>query len=171
MVTPFDPKEIRSDAWVHNFEWAIRSYFKGAHISGHLKRELFFHSLSNQQRNAIGCSKIGGTYEEMKEAFISVFEVSMYETFEELFSLWMREGKTVASFASFRFKGLLPQDSDVSWNIVQYVFLKKLPIEAWTLLVKEFSKRKRVSQTCLRSEIKHTSMPSSTRATSAPGPR
>ena len=77
MVTPFDPKEIRSDAWVHNFEWAIRSYFKGAHISGHLKRELFFHSLSNQQRNAIGCSKIGGTREEMKEAFISVFEVSM----------------------------------------------------------------------------------------------
>ena len=52
-VTPFDPKEMRSDAWVHNFEWAIRSYFKGAHVSEHLKQELFFDSLSNQQRNAI----------------------------------------------------------------------------------------------------------------------
>ena len=68
---------MRSDAYVHNFEWAIRSYFKGAHVSDHLKMELFFDSLSNQQRNAIGCSKIGGTREEMKEAFISVFEVSM----------------------------------------------------------------------------------------------
>ena len=80
---------MRSDAWVHNFEWAIRSYFKGAHVSDHLKWELFFNSLSNQQRNAIGCSKIGGTYEEMKEAFISVFEVGLDDTFEELFSLWM----------------------------------------------------------------------------------
>ena len=68
---------MRSDAYVHNFEWAIRSYFKGAHVSEHLKQELFFDSLSNQQRNAIGCSKIGGTREAMKEAFISVFEVSM----------------------------------------------------------------------------------------------
>ena len=36
-------------------------------------------------------TKIGGTYEEMKEAFASVFEVSTYDTFEELFSLRMCE--------------------------------------------------------------------------------
>ena len=40
-------------------------------------------------------TKIGGTYEEMKEAFASVFEVSTYDTFEELFSLRMCEGETV----------------------------------------------------------------------------
>ena len=169
MVTPFDPKEIRSDAWVHNFEWAIRSYFKGAHVSDHLKRELFFDSLSSQQRNAISCSKIGGTYEEMNEAFSRVFEVSMYDMFEELFSLWMHEGETVASFAN-RFKGLLPQDSNVNWNFVQYVFFKKLPSRSGRGQSKICSKRKRVSQTCLGNEIKHTSMPSPTGATSAPEP-
>ena len=46
-VMPSDPKEMRSDAWVHNFECAIISYFKGAHVSNHLKWELFFDSLSN----------------------------------------------------------------------------------------------------------------------------
>ena len=46
-VMPFDPKEMRSDVWVHNFECAIIAYFKGAHVSNHLKRELFFDSLSN----------------------------------------------------------------------------------------------------------------------------
>ena len=52
----------------------------------------------------------------------------MCDAFEELFSLWMREGETVASFAN-RFKGLLPQNADVNWNIFQFVFLKKLPIK------------------------------------------
>ena len=115
-------KEMRSDAYVHNFEWVIRSYFKGAQVSDNLKPELFFHSLFNQQRNTIGCSKIGGTYEEMKEAFISVFEVGLYNTFEELFSLQMHEGLLRQPF-----QGPAPaaQDSDVYWNIVQYIFLKK----------------------------------------------
>ena len=49
---------MRSDTYMHNFEWAVRYYFKGAHVSDHTKRELFFESLSSQQRNAIGCSKI-----------------------------------------------------------------------------------------------------------------
>ena len=48
----------------------------------------------------------------------------------------MREGETVISFSN-RFKGLLPQDSNINWNIVQYVFLKKLPIEARTQPVKD----------------------------------
>ena len=57
--------------------------------------------------------------------------------FEELFSLRMREGETVASFAN-RFKGLLQhQNPDVNWNIVQYIFLKKLPIEARTRPVRD----------------------------------
>ena len=71
-----------------------------------------------------------------------MFEVSKYDVFEELFSLWMREGETVASFAN-RFKGLVPQVSDVNWNIVQYVFLKKLPIEARTRPVKDLFEEKK----------------------------
>ena len=54
----------------------------------------------------------------------------------------MREGETVASFAN-RFKGLVPQVSDVNWNIVQYVFLKKLPIEARTRPVKDLFEEKK----------------------------
>ena len=65
-----------------------------------------------------------------------MFEVSNYDAFEELFSLRMREGETVASFAN-RFKGLLQQNPDVNWNIVQYIFLKKLPIEARTRPVRD----------------------------------
>ena len=65
---------------MHNFELAVRSYFKGAHVSDHTKRELFFESLSSQQRNAIGCSKIGGTYEAMKKAFRRVYDMSLYDT-------------------------------------------------------------------------------------------
>ena len=91
---------------------------KGAHVSDHLKQELFFDSLSNQQRNAISCSKIGGTYEDMKEAFISLYEVGLYDTFEELFILRMRMGETVASFAN-RIRGLLLQDNDVNWSIFE----------------------------------------------------
>ena len=53
---------------MHNFEHAIRPYFKGAHASDHMKKDLFFEALSVQQRNAIGCQKIGGTYEAMKKA-------------------------------------------------------------------------------------------------------
>ena len=53
---------------------------------------------------------------------------------------WM--GETVASFAN-HFKGLLLQDSDLNCNIVQYIFLKKLPIEARTRPVKDlFEERK-----------------------------
>ena len=60
----------------------------------------------------------------MKEAFISVYEVGLFDTFGELFGLRMREGETVAAFAN-HFKGLLLQDSDLNCNIVQYIFLKK----------------------------------------------
>ena len=59
---------MRSTTYMHNFEHAIRSYFKGTHASDHMKKDLLLEALSAQQRNAIRCQKIGGTYEAMKKA-------------------------------------------------------------------------------------------------------
>ena len=36
---------MRSDTYVHNFEHAVDSYFKGAHVSDYTKRNLFFEAL------------------------------------------------------------------------------------------------------------------------------
>ena len=49
-------------------------------MSDHTKRNLFFEALSGQQRNAIGCQKIGGTYSSMIKAFRRVYDVSMYDS-------------------------------------------------------------------------------------------
>ena len=129
-------------AYVFNFKQAIRSYYKGASVTDYLKRQHFYEALSGQQRLAIGCSKIGGTYEEMKEAFISVYEVSLFDKFGELFSLRMREGETVASFAN-HFKGLLLPDNDVNWSVLEYIFVMKLPTQAWTQKVKDWFDEKK----------------------------
>ena len=60
----------------HNFEHAVDSYFKGAHVSDYTKRNLFFEALSGQQRTAIGCQKIGGTCASMIKAFQQAYNVS-----------------------------------------------------------------------------------------------
>ena len=49
-VIPFDPKEIRADAYVDNFEQAIRSYYKNDYITDYIQRQHFFEALSGQQR-------------------------------------------------------------------------------------------------------------------------
>ena len=54
-ILPFEPKEMRSDTYVHNFKHAIDAYYKGAQVSDYQKRNHFFEALSGQQRNAIGC--------------------------------------------------------------------------------------------------------------------
>ena len=42
-----------------------------------------------------------------------------------------------------RFKGLLPQDNDINWSIFEYIFIMKLPTEAWTRKVKDWFDEKR----------------------------
>ena len=58
-----------SDMYVHNFEHAIDAYYKGAQVSDYTKRNHFLEALSAQQRNAMGCQKIGETYSSMIKAF------------------------------------------------------------------------------------------------------
>ena len=55
--------------YVHNFDHAIEAYYKGAQVSDNQKRKHFFEALSAQQRNAMGCQKIAGTYSSMVKAF------------------------------------------------------------------------------------------------------
>ena len=68
---------------MHNFEHAIEAYYKGVQVSDYTKRNHFFEALSGQQRNAIGCQKIGGTYESMVKAFRRAYKVSRFNTVTE----------------------------------------------------------------------------------------
>ena len=68
-IIPFEPREMGSDTYVHNFKHAIEAYYKGVQVSDYIKRNHFFEALSGQQRNAVGCQKIGRTYELMVKAF------------------------------------------------------------------------------------------------------
>ena len=77
-VIPFDPKEMRADAYVNNFEQAIRSYYKSDRITDYLQRQHFFEALSCQQRLAIGCVQMGETYEEMKKSFLAAYGKRQY---------------------------------------------------------------------------------------------
>ena len=77
-IFPFDPKDIRADAYVENFEQAIRSYYKSDRITDYLQRQHFFEALSCQQRLAIGCVQIGETYEEMKKSFLAAYGKRQY---------------------------------------------------------------------------------------------
>ena len=45
-VIPSDPKEIRADAYVNNFEQAIRSYYKSDRVTDYIHRQHFFEALS-----------------------------------------------------------------------------------------------------------------------------
>ena len=72
-VIPFDPKEICADAYVDNFEQVIRSYYKSDRVTDYIQRQHFFEALSGQQRLAIGCMRIRGTYEEMKKLFLEAY--------------------------------------------------------------------------------------------------
>ena len=82
---------MRSNTYVHNFEHAVDSYFKGAPRSDYTKRNLFSEVLSGQQGNAIGCQKIGRTYTSMIKAFRRVYDMSKYDAFTELMNIRMRE--------------------------------------------------------------------------------
>ena len=74
---------MRSDTYVHNFKHAIEAYYKGVQVSDYTKRNHFLEALSGQQRNAIGCQKIGGTYESMVKAFRRAYKVSRFNTVTE----------------------------------------------------------------------------------------
>ena len=117
---------------MHNFEHAIRSYFKGAHASDHMKKDLFFEALSAQQRNAISCQKIGRTYETMKKAFRRVYDMSKYDTFVEVMNIRMHEGET--AFANC-FQGLLPMTTKADHELAEFLFLSKLPNEVRMIAV------------------------------------
>ena len=87
---------MRSDTYVHNLEHAIDAYYKGAQVSDYTKRNHSFEALSGQQRNAIDCQKIGGTYASMIKAFRRQ-RVSRYDTVTELMNIRMREGETISA--------------------------------------------------------------------------
>ena len=106
-IIPFEPKEMRSDMYVHNFEHAIDAYYKGVEVSDYTKRNHFFEALSGQQRNAIGCQKIGRTYALIIKAFRRAYKVSRFDTVTLWTNIRMREGETVSAFAN-RFQGRDP---------------------------------------------------------------
>ena len=97
-IIPFEPREMRSDTYVHNFKHAIEAYYKGVQVSDYTKRNHFFEALSGQQRNAIGCQKIGGTYESMVKAFRRAYKVSRFNTVTEWTNI--RRARTAGSPAS-----------------------------------------------------------------------
>ena len=98
---------MRSDTYVHNFKHAIEAYYKGVQVSDYTKRNHFFEALSVQQRNAIGCQKIGGTYASMVKTFRRAYKLSRFDTVNEWTNIRMREGETVSAFAN-RFQGRDP---------------------------------------------------------------
>ena len=126
----FHPKEVRAEAYVNNFEQAIQSYYKGS-ATDYTKRQHFYEILSNQQRLAVGCMQIGGTYEEMKQSFLQAYGVRKYDILVEMFSVRMREDETVAAFAN-RFRGLLPAAVEADNELAKFWFLNKLPSELRT---------------------------------------
>ena len=65
----FDPREIRTEAYIPDFELTINTYFRGGIMPDHYKRQLFFEALSSQQKNAMGCQKLEGTSEWLIKAF------------------------------------------------------------------------------------------------------
>ena len=138
---PFNPRETRAEAFVRNFEVRIRDYY-GKDISDYRKARHFHESLSTQQRTDTGCNNIESTYEEMKEAFLNVYRVSLLDTYKEVESIRMRENETVAAFAN-RLKYLLPEDETVDGGWFKFTLLRKLPAEAKTQAVVEaFEARK-----------------------------
>ena len=82
---------MRADAYVNNFEQAIRSYYKRDLVTDYIKRQHFFKALSGQQRLAIGCMRIDGTYEEMKQSFLAAYGKRQYDTLVEMIHVRMRE--------------------------------------------------------------------------------
>ena len=127
---------MRAENYVRHFELTVKDYYKGADVSDYRKKQHFFEALSGQQRLDTGCTDIDGTYEEMKESFLSVYEVSLTDSFKELKNLRMRENETVAAFAN-RLKHLLPKGEDVNGNFFKHALLEKLPAEAKTQAVME----------------------------------
>ena len=127
-IPPFDPKEMRSDAYIANFEATISTYFREGDVSDYYKKQLFFDALSSQQRNAIGCQMFFETFESLIEAFRSVYDVSIYDAFTELTNIRMREGESIVVFAN-RYKRLLPAENDPDHNFIKHHFISKLPIE------------------------------------------
>ena len=125
-MIPFDPKEMRADAYVYNFEQAIRSYYKSECVTDYIKRQHFFEALSGQQRLAIGCMRIGGTYEEKKQSFLAAYGKRQYDTLVKMIQVRMREGETAAAFAN-RFRGMLPTSIKADNQLAKFLFLNRLP--------------------------------------------
>ena len=144
-VIPFDPKEIRADAYVDNFEQAIRSYYKSNRFTDYIQRQHFFEALSGQQRLTIGCMRIGGTYEEMKKSFLEAYGKRQYDTLVEMLHVRMREGETATTFAN-QFRGMLPTSIKADQQLAKFWFLNKLPSELWTRKAIQISRRRALSK-------------------------
>ena len=92
--------------------------------------------LSGQQRNAIGCQKIGRTYALIIKAFRRAYKVSRFDTVTLWTNIRMREGETASAFAN-RYQGLLPADSDLDNDVVKHNFIMKLPKEVRTQQIRK----------------------------------
>ena len=75
--------------------------------------------------------QIGGTYEEMKHAFLAAYGKREYDTLVEMFHVRMREGETLAAFTN-RFRGMLPTSIEADNKLAKFWFLNKLPREPRT---------------------------------------
>ena len=87
-----------------------------------------FEALSSQQKNAIDCQKMGGTYKSLIIVFREVYGVSLFDSFTELTNIRMREGESIAAFSNW-YQGWLPSDYDPNNNFLKHHFICKLPTE------------------------------------------
>ena len=122
-----------------------------------------------QQRNAIGCQKIGGTYASMIKAFRQAYKVSRYDTITEMMNIRMHKGKTISAFAN-RYQGLLLTNSDLDHDVVKHLFINKLPREVRTQQIRKLYEQQKsfdeIAEEC--HEVYDWLL---SRATSATGPR
>ena len=62
-IHPYDPKEMKTDAYMANFEEAISTYFKGGNTTSHVMKHLSLCPVSTQEKSAMGCQRLVGSLE------------------------------------------------------------------------------------------------------------
>ena len=97
-ISPFDLKEMRTDAYIANFELMISTYFRGGDAPDHGKRQMFSDALSNQRKSAMGCQKLEGTFETLIKSFKRFFDLSLWEALS--CNIMMKEGQSIAAFSN-----------------------------------------------------------------------
>ena len=91
---------MRTDSYIANFELAVSKYFKGGVAPSHVKRQLFWDALTSQQKSAMGCQKLEGTFEMLIKFFKRVFYMSHCDALGELHNIRMKEGESIMASQS-----------------------------------------------------------------------